>query len=155
MLRVQKEAGKKPNSLAMINEIKRRDASLQPNGWVALKMCKWLFENPYAAEGTVPVVHRVTPTPELTDPPQGGVLVVVADTTPKSVPVARWRRNHHSARLAMCIHEHKDEYLARDAKPASRQELEAVDRNGVWIKIAATFNNPYFNPGLIQSRVRA
>ena len=139
----------------MIIEIKRRDASQQPNAWGALKMCNWLFENPYAAEGTVPVVHRVTSTPELTDPPQGGVLVVVADTVPKSVPEKRWRRTHHSTRLAMCILEHKDEYLARDAKPASRQELEAADRNGVWIKIAKTFNNPYFKPGLIQSRVRA
>ena len=110
----------------MIREIKRRDASQRPAGWDALKLCNWLFHNAYAAEGTVPVVRRVTPSPELTDPPQGGVLVVVADTVPKPVPEKRWRRTYHFTRLAMCIAEHKVEYIARDAKPATRQELEAA-----------------------------
>ena len=79
--------------------------------------------------------------------------MVVADPVPMPVPEKRWRRIHHTTRLVMAIVEHKDEYIARDAKPANRLELEGADRNGVWIKIGETFNNPHFKPGLIRSRV--
>ena len=151
-MRSQKEAGQKPNSKALCDEIKRRDESQRPDNWDADKKCKWLSENAYGAEGMVPVLRRVTLSPELTDPPQGGVLVVVADPVPKTDK--RWRRIHHTTRLVMAIVEHKDEYIARDAKPANRQELEAADRNGVWIKISETFNNQHFKPDVIQSRVR-
>lgn len=163
----------KPSSEVLRAEVIRRDPKRRPAAWSVPDLCKWLHEHPpllphteaggdadapaLAACGT-PTQHSlcdehgVAQTTARRVPPPATPTPPAEDQEQDDPKSRRWVNTKQTVRLVHCIVENKIDFLIRDQKPASRTELEGVDRKWFWHKLARTFNDSSFNPPLCQSR---
>ena len=64
----------------------------------------------------------------------------------------RWLAKNDTPRLAHVLVELKSDFLARDAKPTSRVQLDATPRNAFWQLAALKFNSASFIPTKIDAK---
>ena len=125
-----------PDTNAMRWEVMQRDASARPAGWLAKKLCEWLRDH------HVPIGAAAIPIPP-PEPPvaaggAGGGENAHGGGEGGSSTRQRWLAKNDSPRLAHVLVELKPEFLARDAKPTSRVQLDSTPRKDSWLrKVAA------------------
>ena len=94
-------------------------------------------------------------TPAATATPAHEVAPGVPDAFPDDADEVgkeqRWSARRHLPRLAHVINHHRSDFLTRDEKPKTRDQLDGAARNSFWQTAALTFADSDFKPALLVS----
>ena len=149
------EAEAKPGKADLKEEVSRRDPEAKPNNYDIPMLVNWLRKHP-------PPMDREGQTPPSAEgetahaPPSANTGRKRKKKSSKEKKASdgggsRWKANVQLIRVLHAIVQHKEAFLLRNARPASRNALEAASRKSVWILVARACNNPEFEPPMVVS----
>ena len=138
----------KPHIPHLRAEIKRRNAEVKCDNWDAQKCARWLHNNGPPTTGVATPANTATPVHEVAP----GVADAFPDEADDAGKEQRWSARRHVPRLAHVINHHRSDFLTRDEKPKTRDQLDGAARNSFWQTAALTFADDAFKPALLVSR---
>ena len=148
----------KPGLGEMKAEVQRRDPNrgtakaARPKYWNWQELADFLHKTPLpggvGGAGASPAAGQPPGAgqPEHPEAPGGD------DSSPDEGPGRRWTQRVHTIRLGHVVKSDPAGFIKRDAKPETRNAMEAGAKNSYWQDAARRFNDPTFKPKLMVSK---